>query len=117
MGVIVALPPRELCSAARRGDRPGRGNGPGGGEDGESDVSQRDDRGVNRDALDVRGEVGGCQAEGGSAACMTAAALVDLAGGTLTQSVAAASMAFQSMLGLICDPIANRVEARAWGRT
>ena len=38
-------------------------------------------------------EVGGCQAEGGSASCMTAAALVTLAGGTLNQAVAAASMA------------------------
>lgn len=56
-------------------------------------------------------EVGGCQAECGSAACMAAAALVDMAGGSLAQSVAAASMALQSMLGLICDPIANRVEA------
>lgn len=61
-------------------------------------------------------EVGGCQAEGGSAACMAAAALVDLTGGTLAQSVAAASMAFQSMLGLICDPIANRVEAPCLGK-
>lgn len=61
-------------------------------------------------------EVGGCQAEGGSAACMAAAALVDLAGGTLTQSVAAASMAFQNMLGLICDPIASRVEAPCLGK-
>ncbi len=61
-------------------------------------------------------EVGGCQAEGGSAACMAAAALVDMAGGTLTQSVAAASMALQSMLGLICDPIANRVEAPYLGK-
>jgi L-serine dehydratase len=61
-------------------------------------------------------EVGGCQAEGGSAACMAAAALVDMAGGTLAQSVAAASMAFQSMLGLICDPIANRVEAPCLGK-
>jgi L-serine dehydratase len=61
-------------------------------------------------------EVGGCQAEGGSAACMAAAALVDMAGGTLVQSVAAASMAFQSMLGLICDPIANRVEAPCLGK-
>jgi L-serine dehydratase len=61
-------------------------------------------------------EVGGCQAEGGSAACMAAAALVDMAGGTLKQSVAAASMAFQSMLGLICDPIANRVEAPCLGK-
>jgi len=61
-------------------------------------------------------EVGGCQAEGGSAACMAAAALVDMAGGALTQSVAAASMAFQSMLGLICDPVANRVEAPCLGK-
>jgi L-serine dehydratase len=61
-------------------------------------------------------EVGGCQAEGGSAACMAAAALVTLANGTLAQSVAASSMAFQSMLGLICDPIANRVEAPCLGK-
>lgn len=61
-------------------------------------------------------EVGGCQAEGGSAACMAAAALVTLAGGTRDQAVAAASLAFQSMLGLICDPIANRVEAPCLGK-
>jgi len=61
-------------------------------------------------------EVGGCQAEGGSAAAMAAAALVSLANGTLLQSVAAASMAFQSMLGLICDPVANRVEVPCLGK-
>jgi len=61
-------------------------------------------------------EVGGCQAEGGSAAGMAAAALVTLANGTLPQSVAAASMAFQSMLGLICDPVANRVEVPCLGK-
>ena len=61
-------------------------------------------------------EVGGCQAEGGSAASMAAAALVGMAKGTLAQSVAASSMAFQSMLGLICDPIANRVEAPCLGK-
>jgi L-serine dehydratase len=61
-------------------------------------------------------EVGGCQAEGGSAAAMAAAALVTLANGTLPQSVAAASMAFQSMLGLICDPVANRVEVPCLGK-
>ena len=61
-------------------------------------------------------EVGGCQAEGGSAAAMAAAALVTLANGTLQQAVAAASLAFQSMLGLICDPIANRVEAPCLGK-
>ncbi len=61
-------------------------------------------------------EVGGCQAEGGSAASMAAAALVTLASGTRDQAIAAASMAFQSMLGLICDPIANRVEAPCLGK-
>ncbi len=61
-------------------------------------------------------EVGGCQAEGGSAACMAAAALVQLGGGSLTQSLAASSMALQNMLGLICDPIANRVEAPCLGK-
>jgi L-serine dehydratase len=61
-------------------------------------------------------EVGGCQAEGGSAASMAGAALVTLAGGTRDQGIAAASMAFQSMLGLICDPIANRVEAPCLGK-
>ncbi len=61
-------------------------------------------------------EVGGCQAEGGSAAAMAAAALVTLANGTFSQAVAAASMAFQSMLGLICDPVANRVEVPCLGK-
>jgi L-serine dehydratase len=61
-------------------------------------------------------EVGGCQAEGGAAAAMAAAGLVTLANGPLDQSVGAASMALQSMLGLICDPIANRVEAPCLGK-
>lgn len=61
-------------------------------------------------------EVGGCQAEGGAASSMAAAALVTLAGGSRDQAIAAASMAFQSMLGLICDPIANRVEAPCLGK-
>lgn len=61
-------------------------------------------------------ELGGCQAECGSAGCMAAAALAAMAGGTLAQSVSAASLALQSMLGLICDPIANRVEAPCLGK-
>ena len=61
-------------------------------------------------------EVGGCQAEGGSAASMAAAALVTLADGTLAQAVAASSMALQSMIGLICDPVANRVEVPCLGK-
>jgi L-serine dehydratase len=61
-------------------------------------------------------EVGGCQAEGGSAAAMAAAALVTLADGTLPQALAAASMALQNMLGSICDPVANRVEVPCLGK-
>jgi L-serine dehydratase len=61
-------------------------------------------------------EVGGCQAEGGSAASMAAAALVTLAGGSLQQCVAASSMAMQNMIGLICDPVANRVEVPCLGK-
>ncbi len=61
-------------------------------------------------------EVGGCQAEGGSAASMSAAALVTYMGGTLVQATGAASMAMQNMLGLICDPVANRVEVPCLGK-
>jgi len=61
-------------------------------------------------------EVGGCQAECGSAASMAAAALVTLADGTLAQAMAAASMALQDMLGLICDPVASRVEVPCLGK-
>jgi len=61
-------------------------------------------------------EIGGCQAECGSASGMSAAGLVTLAGGSLEQAVAAASMALQSSLGMICDPIANRVEAPCLGK-
>ena len=61
-------------------------------------------------------EVGGCQAECGSASGMTAAGLVTLAGGSVAQAVAAASMALQASLGMVCDPIANRVEAPCLGK-
>ena len=61
-------------------------------------------------------EVGGCQAECGSGSGMAAAALVSLAKGTAQQSVSAASMALQNMLGLICDPVANRVEVPCLGK-
>jgi L-serine dehydratase len=61
-------------------------------------------------------EAGGCQAECGAASAMSAAALVTLAGGSRKPSVAAASMALQSMLGLACDPVANRVEVPCLGK-
>ncbi len=61
-------------------------------------------------------EVGGCQAECGAASSMAAAALATLAGGSLLQSTAAASLALQNMLGLICDPVASRVEVPCLGK-
>lgn len=61
-------------------------------------------------------EVGGCMAETGSGGGMAAAALVEMKGGTLDQSIAAASLALQNSLGLICDPVGNRVEAPCLGR-
>ncbi|MDJ0835177.1 MAG: L-serine ammonia-lyase, iron-sulfur-dependent, subunit alpha [Acidobacteriota bacterium] len=61
-------------------------------------------------------EVGGCQAECGSGAGMAAAALVGMAGGDLSQSLSAASIALQNSFGMICDPIANRVEAPCLGK-
>jgi L-serine dehydratase len=61
-------------------------------------------------------EVGGCQAETGAGAAMAAAALVELAGGGAATALSAASHALQNVLGLVCDPIANRVEAPCLGR-
>ncbi len=61
-------------------------------------------------------EVGGCQAETGAGAAMAAAALVELSGGSAAQSLSAASQSLQNVLGLICDPIGNRVEAPCLGR-
>ena len=61
-------------------------------------------------------EVGGCQAECGAGSGMAAAALVSLMGGSTQQAVNAASMALQNVLGMICDPVANRVEVPCLGR-
>jgi L-serine dehydratase len=61
-------------------------------------------------------EVGGCQAECGAGSGMAAAALVTLAGGTTDQAIAAASLALQNILGMICDPVANRVEVPCLGK-
>ncbi len=61
-------------------------------------------------------EVGGCQAKCGSGSGMAAATLVGMANGTLHQSLGAASIALQNCLGMICDPVANRVEAPCLGK-
>lgn len=59
----------------------------------------------------VAGADGGCQAETGSAAAMAAAALVEIEGGTPSESLEAASMTIKNILGLVCDPIAGLVES------
>jgi len=61
-------------------------------------------------------EVCGCQAECGAGSGMAAAALVTMAGGSTELALGAASMALQNTLGLICDPVANRVEVPCLGR-
>ena len=61
-------------------------------------------------------EIGGCQAECGSGTGMAAAALVTLAKGSTVQAVNAASIALQNILGMICDPVANRVEVPCLGK-
>lgn len=58
----------------------------------------------------VSGAQGGCQAECGSAAAMTAGALVEMMGGNASQVAHAAAIALQNLLGLVCDPVAGLVE-------
>lgn len=58
----------------------------------------------------------GCQVECGAASGMAAAAIVQLLGGTAKQAINAASMAIQNMIGLICDPVADRVEVPCLGK-
>jgi L-serine dehydratase len=61
-------------------------------------------------------EVAGCQAETGAGAAMAAAGLVEMGGGNGRQAMAAASIALQNIMGLVCDPVANRVEIPCLGR-
>lgn len=59
----------------------------------------------------ISGAAGGCQAEVGTASAMAAAAAVYLMDGSAEQCFAAAGLAIQNLLGLVCDPIAGLVEA------
>ena len=61
-------------------------------------------------------EIGGCQAECGAASGMAAAALVTLAKGSTAQALGAASMALQNIFGMVCDPVAGRVEVPCLGK-
>lgn len=61
-------------------------------------------------------EVGGCQVECGASSGMAAAGLIQLMGGTVQQGIDAASMALQNVLGMVCDPVADRVEVPCLGK-
>lgn len=58
----------------------------------------------------IAGADGGCQAETGVGAAMTAAALVEISGGAPVQALDAAAIAIKNILGLVCDPVAGLVE-------
>ncbi|MEG6521028.1 L-serine ammonia-lyase, iron-sulfur-dependent, subunit alpha [Desulfotomaculum sp. 1211_IL3151] len=59
---------------------------------------------------DFSAELYGCQVEPGAASAMAAAALVYLMGGSVKQSLDAASCGIQNILGTICDPVAGLVQ-------
>lgn len=117
MGVIVAAPTAGSC-----GGVPG------------AVLALADDRKLDREAK-ARGilaagvigaliatkstfaaEVCGCQAECGVSSGMIAAAMVAMMGGTYQTAVTAASMALQNSFGMVCDPVANRVEVPCLGK-
>lgn len=58
----------------------------------------------------VSGALGGCQSEIGVASAMTAASLVQLAGGSPEDVAQGTALALKNILGLICDPVAGPVE-------
>jgi len=61
-------------------------------------------------------EVCGCQAECGVSSGMIAAANVTMAGGDINTALSASSMALQNCFGMVCDPVANRVEVPCLGK-
>ncbi len=61
-------------------------------------------------------ESAGCQAETGAASAMAAAGLAQMMGGSASQGFAAASLALQNSLGLICDPVGGFTEIPCIGR-
>lgn len=58
----------------------------------------------------IAGASGGCQAEIGTAAAMTAGAMVYLKGGDTEKIINSVAMALKNMMGLVCDPVAGLVE-------
>lgn len=65
---------------------------------------------VIANAASISGAQGGCQAEVGSATAMTAAAVVELGGGSPQEAIEAVGLALTNSLGLVCDPVAGLVE-------
>lgn len=62
-------------------------------------------------------EVCGCQAEIGIASAMAAAAIVDIAGGTVEQACDTAAISLQNTMGSVCDLVAGLVEIPCHTRT
>jgi len=58
----------------------------------------------------------GCQVECGAASGMAAAGIAQLFGATAKQAIDAAAMAVQNSIGLVCDPVADRVEVPCLGK-
>lgn len=68
------------------------------------------------DVTGFAAEEGGCQYECGAASGMAAAGLVELAGGDAVTAMNAGSMALQNTIGMVCDPVADRVEVPCLGK-
>ena len=91
-------------------------------------ITLADEHGVSQDAVvdalftasavgavlaaktNLSGAAAGCQAEIGAAVAMAAAGGCEMLGGTPDQVEAAASIALQGLLGLVCDPAGGLVE-------
>ena len=58
----------------------------------------------------ISAAMGGCQAEIGVSSAMAAAALTEIQGGSVAQSLMAAEIAMEHHLGLTCDPIRGLVQ-------
>ena len=58
----------------------------------------------------ISAAMGGCQAEIGVSSAMAAAALTEVQGGTVEQSLMAAEIAMEHHLGMTCDPIHGLVQ-------
>jgi len=61
-------------------------------------------------------EIGGCQAECGAGSGMCAAACAEILGCPAEVCLRAASMALQNVLGMVCDPVGNKVEVPCLGK-